>query len=99
MLGEKLRKRALLAQISGLQPVIERIPKTELLVVIDYANVTLFQHFYPAYEVELLESEYAADVTYRLQLPEERIAAFITALTDLTHGQALIEPLAGEREL
>jgi uncharacterized YigZ family protein len=77
-------------------PVIERIAKTELVVVIDYANVTPFQHFYPAYEVELLDSDFAADVTYRLRLPEERTAAFITALTDLTHGQALIEPLASE---
>jgi uncharacterized YigZ family protein len=77
-------------------PISERVPKAEVLVVIDYANVTSFQRLYPRYEAELIESEFAADVTYRLKLPAEQTEAFVAALTELTSGQALAETVAVE---
>lgn len=77
-------------------PLTERIPKAELLVVIDYTSVTPFQRLYGEYEVEILASDFAADVTYRLKLPVEQTDAFVAALTEMTGGQALVEVLADE---
>ena len=72
-------------------PLAERIPKAELIVVLDYTNVTPLKRLLPSYEVEVLAEEYAADVTYRLKLPVEQVTAFTEAIDGLTNGQALIE--------
>jgi uncharacterized YigZ family protein len=72
-------------------PTVERVPKSTLEAVIDYSNVTGVQRMLPDYEAELLGEEYAVDVTYRLLLPTEQVEAFTQALTDLTHGAALVE--------
>jgi uncharacterized YigZ family protein len=72
-------------------PTVEQRPTTELLVVVDYSAVTLFQRLCPVYEVVITSSDFASDVTYQLKLPDEHAAAFTTALLELTNGQALIE--------
>ncbi len=77
-------------------PLGERVPKAELVVVLDYANVTPFKRLLSSYEAEVLEEEYAADVTYRLKLPVEQVAACTEALDALTNGQALIEVVSAE---
>ncbi|MFN8494157.1 MAG: YigZ family protein [Caldilineaceae bacterium] len=82
----------------GLQtlPTVERVPKAELLAVIDYTNVTPLKRLLPAYEAEIVQEEYAADVTYQLKLSSEKLTAFIKAITELTNGQALLEVTANE---
>ena len=77
-------------------PLSERIPKAELIVVLDYTNVTPLKRLLPSYEAEVLEEEYAADVTYRLKLPVEQMAACTEAIDGLTNGQALIEVVSVE---
>lgn len=77
-------------------PTTERVPKAKLIAVIDYTNVTPLKRLLPAYEVETLAEEYAADVSYHFQLPVEQVDAFTRALTELTNGQALIEVTASE---
>ena len=77
-------------------PLSERIPKAELIVVLDYANITPLKRLLPSYEAEVLEEEYAADVTYRLKLPVEQMAACTEAIDGLTNGQALIEVVSVE---
>lgn len=72
-------------------PVIEHIPKTQLLAVFDYSNVTQFQRLLPAYEAEIQKEEYGVDVSYTLSLPSEHTERFTRALTELTQGQVLIE--------
>ena len=72
-------------------PTMEHVPSVELIVVVEYTTVTLLQRLLPEYEAELTHQEFAADVTFRVKVPIERVAPFTTRLTDLTHGQALIE--------
>lgn len=72
-------------------PVVEKVPKRTLTVVIDYSSVTPFQRLLPEHEVEVLSEEYGVDVTVHLTLPEEWVEVFSAAVTDLTNGQALIE--------
>lgn len=74
-------------------PTLERVPKQSLLVVIDYSAVTPFKRTLPDYEVEILGEEFAADVTFTLRLPEEKVAVFSAAVIELTNGQALIEEI------
>jgi uncharacterized YigZ family protein len=75
-------------------PTGERIPKIELLLVIEYEAVTPLQRLLPRFEAEVLAQEFAADVTYRLSLPVDQQATFVDQVTELTHGQALLEFLA-----
>lgn len=72
-------------------PLAERVEKLTCTVVIDYASITLFQRLLPDYEVEVLDEVYAADVTYRLELPAAGFDGFSEAVVSLTNGQALIE--------
>ncbi len=72
-------------------PTVERIPKAELMVVIDYGAVTLVQRLLPEYEATLLNQTFATDVTYQLQLPVEHLIAFQGHLVELTNGLALID--------
>jgi uncharacterized YigZ family protein len=77
-------------------PTVERVPKAEVLVVVEYGVVSPLQRLFAQYEVEVLEQEFAADLTCRLSLPVERFAQFGQAVVDLTHGQALIEVVRQE---
>ncbi|MBX2999758.1 MAG: YigZ family protein [Caldilineaceae bacterium] len=72
-------------------PLVEKVPKCELWVLIDYSNVSLFQRMLPDYEIEVLAEEYAVDVTFHLQMPVFHIERFQNDLAELTNGQALIE--------
>ncbi len=74
-------------------PRAEKTPKADLTVVVEYAAVTPLQRLLPDFEAEKLAEEYAADVTYTLRLPVEQVDALIATITDLTHGQALVEIL------
>lgn len=75
-------------------PVLEKVPLAELEMMIDYAMVTPVKRAFPDFEAELLAEEYAADVTFRIKLPEEQMDPLIAALTGLTNGQAIFERTA-----
>ena len=74
-------------------PTIERVPKSRLEIVTDYSAITLFKRMLPDYEAELINEEYTADATFRVQLPNEQVDTFTESITSLTNGLALIEIL------
>ena len=74
-------------------PTVDKVTKTELFVVIDYASVTPIQRILSTYEVEVIEQEYGVDVTFKIRLPEEHVSPFCAHIVDLTHGQALVDPI------
>ncbi|MEM7534714.1 MAG: YigZ family protein [Chloroflexota bacterium] len=76
-------------------PVIERVPKVDVLVVVSYSTVTPLQRVWDDYEIEVQDEEYAADVTYTLTLPESQLPPFEAMLTELTNGQAMLEVIEG----
>lgn len=76
--------------LAGL-PTAERVPKSDLTLVVDYSAVTVLKRLLPDFEAEVLDEEYAADVTYRLRLPDEHLPDFTQAINALTNGQALLE--------
>ncbi|HRW08292.1 MAG TPA: YigZ family protein [Caldilineaceae bacterium] len=79
-------------------PLVEKVPKAELMVLFDYATVTPMQRLLPEFEAELIQEEYATDVAYQIVLPLERLSPFTQAVTELTNGQALIEVLASDED-
>ncbi len=97
--GTKLGKGGLVRAYSGgvklaleTLPLAERRAMMDVDVILPYAFVTPLQRMLPDYEAEALAEDYGADVSYRLRLPQERVAAFSEALIGLTNGAALIEP-------
>ncbi len=96
--GTKLGKGGLVKAYSGgVQyalkglPLVEHVPSVELEVVIAYASVTPVQRLLPDFEAVVVDETYAADVTYRIELPEEQADPFERALVGLTSGMVLIE--------
>ncbi|MBP6440608.1 MAG: YigZ family protein [Caldilineaceae bacterium] len=74
-------------------PVVERVPRVTMELVVEYGAVTPLQRLLSDYEVQVLDQQYAADVTYRLKLPQEHADSFTARVVELTNGQALVDLL------
>jgi uncharacterized YigZ family protein len=77
-------------------PTTERVRKVRLAVELEYSSIDGVRRLLPEHEAQVVSEEYAATVSYRFELPVTRVDAFRTALTDLTQGQVLIEPVESE---
>lgn len=93
--GVKLGKGGLVRAYSGgvksalvALPRVEKMPRSELEVVIGYSEVTLFQRMLPEFEAEILIPTYSDIVQYRLRMPTKHVEQFSVRLADLTNGQA-----------
>lgn len=71
-------------------PRSERVERRRLTVTIPYRLFEMVQRRLPAYEVETLGIDYAADVQLHVQLPLEHVAALQQDLGALSAGQAVI---------
>lgn len=99
--GTKLGKGGLVKAYSGgvqlaLEglPTVEKVPKVEVLVAIDYSAVTPLQRELPEYGATIVDEVYASDVNYRIRLPEDTLEPFLAAVANLTNGQAKTEVVA-----
>ena len=72
-------------------PTIERVPTTELTLVVSYSAVTPLQRALPEFEAAVFDEEYAVDVTYRLKLPVAQVEPLRAHVIELTNGAALVE--------
>jgi uncharacterized YigZ family protein len=68
-------------------PVREKVTYVTLLASGPYSFVTPVERLLPEHEATLLSRDFAADVTWQIQAPEERIAALAAALVELSHGE------------
>ncbi|MDE0312826.1 MAG: YigZ family protein [Caldilineaceae bacterium] len=96
--GVKLGKGGLVRAYSGgvktaleTLPLSQKMQMAEVEAVISYSEVTLFQRMLPDYSAEIVDSDFAVAVSYRLKMPAKHVEPFKTRVTDLTNGQALIE--------
>jgi uncharacterized YigZ family protein len=74
------------AVLSGLS-VVEKVSLTTVFAAGPYRWVTPVERLLPNFEATVAEQEFAADVTWRITLPEERAAALAAALIELSHGE------------
>ena len=95
--GVKLGKGGLVRAYSGgvksalaSLPRVEKMPMAELEAVIGYSEVTLFQRMLPEFSAQVVDSEFAVAVSYRLQMPSKHVDTFKVRLADLTNGQAQV---------
>lgn len=72
-------------------PTVEMIPMTTMLVMVDYSTVTPLQNLLPDFEASIIREEFAVDVTFTIQMPEEQSSSFRDVVTNLTNGNAIIE--------
>ena len=92
--GVKLGKGGLVRAYSGgvksaleALPRVEKMPMSELEVIIGYSEVTLFQRMLPEFEAEILTPTYTDIVHYVLRMPTKHVEQFSVRLADLTNGQ------------
>jgi uncharacterized YigZ family protein len=92
--GTKLGTGGLVRAYSGgVKAVLAALPTREkvalaiLLASGPYRWVTPMERLLPGFEAAVAEQEFAADVTWRITLPEERAAALAAALVELSHGE------------
>ncbi len=58
-----------------------------MLVSGPYAYVTPVERLLPEFEAAVLARDFAADVTWQIQAPEERVEALAAALVELSRGE------------
>jgi uncharacterized YigZ family protein len=68
-------------------PVREKVTYATLLASSPYAYVTPVERLLPDYEATVLARDFAADVTWQIQAPEERAAALAAAMVELSRGE------------
>ncbi|GBC61658.1 YigZ family protein [Desulfonema ishimotonii] len=71
-------------------PVREKIIPTTVPVIIGYACITPVRRLATAFDAEIIEETYGADVSLTFELPVEKAEDFRAALIDLTHGELVI---------
>ncbi len=96
--GIKLGKGGMVkAYTAAVQAAMDKLPRSEriawleLQATIDYALKTQFERRLAEFEVEILETDYAQQVSYRIRLPEERAEAFRKMFNDLTAGKGVLK--------
>jgi uncharacterized YigZ family protein len=80
------------AVLAGL-PLAERIEYVALRIVIDYARIAVLQQLFPAFEAEITDQAFAADVRFDVRLPASRVETLRAAVLDATRGLAEMSPL------
>jgi uncharacterized YigZ family protein len=72
-------------------PRAERVTWAACRVTVAYGDVRVVQELVAAHGGRLVHEDYAADVTYDVEVPDSTLGAFTAAVLDATRGQALVE--------
>ncbi len=72
-------------------PTQERIIPVHVQLVMEYTHVQRVRRLFPVYEAQVTAEEFAADASFIVRLPQERVDSFICAVTEETDGGALVE--------
>lgn len=84
------------AYSSGVKLALETLPLSEhramveLSIVVEYSAVAQVQRLLAEFEAEIVDQDYAADVTLQITLPETQAEPLRAALMELTAGAVLI---------
>jgi uncharacterized YigZ family protein len=68
-------------------PVTEWVDYVDVVVSVGYPSVSAIQRAIAAVGAEAIETEYGAEVRYRLRVPRESVSALTTAVADATNGE------------
>jgi uncharacterized YigZ family protein len=68
-------------------PVREKVTLARLIASGPYSYVTPVNRLLPSFEARVADQTYAADVTWEIDVPEERAGDLGAALVELSHGE------------
>lgn len=68
-------------------PLAEKVTLATLLAVGPYHWIAPLERLLPGFEAAIVERSFAADVTWHLSAPVERVEALAAALVELSHGE------------
>lgn len=95
--GTKLGKGGLVRAYSGTVkntlaglPVKEKRDVITLTAILDYSRIIAVKKMIESFNSEIIEEKYAADVSFKIELPKSNKDRFIRAITDLTGGEIRI---------
>jgi uncharacterized YigZ family protein len=75
-------------------PTVERIDYAEMTVIVGYESISAIQQLLPRFESSSLGEDYGERATFRLRVPEARVAELRAAVLDATSGRADIATAA-----
>jgi uncharacterized YigZ family protein len=75
--------RSALAQL----PLQEKVARRRMQIRGAYHWISALDRLLPAYEAQVDERAFNADVTWRVTVPEEQVDAFVAALAELSRGE------------
>ena len=78
-------------------PVIEKVERVLLQVILPYRLYQPVERLLPAFEAEVIESQFAAEVTLRVRLPVEYVNDWRGALRELSADVIQVHPGASTR--
>jgi uncharacterized YigZ family protein len=92
--GTKLGTGGLVRAYSGgvkaaleVLPVHEKVSYRTLLVSGPYSYITPLERLLPEFEAAIVSRDFAADVTWQIRAPEERVEGLAAALVELSRGE------------
>ncbi len=71
--------------------LIRKYPAVLFEVACDYNASGKLQYFFASEDLKAISSDYGANVTFRVPVPEEKAGAFVAKITDMTQGKGKIE--------
>ncbi len=71
-------------------PLLQKMPKIRLEIIIDYKDVGFIHRMLDEYEIKIEGESHGADITFNLLLPKDRFDDFLTQIQALTNGTYLI---------
>lgn len=73
--------------VLGVLSVAEKVSCRTLLVSGPYQYITSLERLLPEFEAKILSRDFAADVTWQIQAPEEQVERLAAALAELSRGE------------
>ncbi len=67
-------------------PLVEKVERAVLRVTLPYRLYQPLERLLPAFEAEVIESQFAAEITLAVRLPVEQVSAWRAALAELSAG-------------
>jgi uncharacterized YigZ family protein len=77
-------------------PTMEKVTLARLVAAGPYSYVTPVARLLPDFEARIADQAFAADVTWEIVAPEERIGALKSALVELSRGEIVVTPRTKE---
>ena len=75
--------------LAGL-PVKEKRDVINLTAILDYSKIIAVKQMIESFDSVIIEEKYAADVSFKIEVPKNNKDSFIRAVTDLTGGEIII---------